>query len=164
MTIAFFVPGKPQGKGRPRIGRVGRHARMFTPEKTVAYEGLVALAAHEAMQGRPPLDGPLAMNVAIFVEVPASWSKRRRADALAGRIMPTTKPDADNTIKALSDAMNGVVWRDDVQAVAGSWVKVYAETPGVRVVVGPAPVLAVGAPLPNRAEESQTPLQFGVLA
>ena len=50
--IVFTVPGEPQGKGRPRIGRVGQHARMFTPAKTVAYEGLVALAAQEAMQGR----------------------------------------------------------------------------------------------------------------
>ncbi|PQM05684.1 RusA family crossover junction endodeoxyribonuclease, partial [Pseudomonas aeruginosa] len=50
--VMFTVPGEPQGKGRPRIGRVGAHARMFTPAKTVAYEGLVAMAAQEALAGR----------------------------------------------------------------------------------------------------------------
>lgn len=40
--IEFVVPGSPQGKGRPRIGRVAGHARMFTPPKTVAYEGSIA--------------------------------------------------------------------------------------------------------------------------
>ncbi|HFX1196683.1 TPA: RusA family crossover junction endodeoxyribonuclease, partial [Pseudomonas aeruginosa] len=29
--VMFTVPGEPVGKGRPRIGRVGAHARMFTP-------------------------------------------------------------------------------------------------------------------------------------
>ena len=31
MTIHFHIPGQPAGKGRPRIGKVGAHARMFTP-------------------------------------------------------------------------------------------------------------------------------------
>ncbi|MEM5617407.1 RusA family crossover junction endodeoxyribonuclease [Pseudomonas aeruginosa] len=35
----FTVPGEPVGKGRPRIGRVAGHARMFTPAKTANYEG-----------------------------------------------------------------------------------------------------------------------------
>jgi len=38
-------------------------------------------------------------------------------------------------VKAVCDGMNGVVWRDDVQAVEGSWRKVYGETPGLRVRV-----------------------------
>lgn len=40
--VMFTVPGEPVGKGRPRIGRVGAHARMFTPAKTANYEGLIA--------------------------------------------------------------------------------------------------------------------------
>lgn len=45
MTINFHIPGQPVGKGRPRIGKVGAHARMFTPAKTVSYESTVALFA-----------------------------------------------------------------------------------------------------------------------
>ena len=44
-NVAFVVPGEPQGKGRARVGKINGHARMFTPAKTVAYEGLIALAA-----------------------------------------------------------------------------------------------------------------------
>ncbi|MBG4145971.1 RusA family crossover junction endodeoxyribonuclease, partial [Pseudomonas aeruginosa] len=55
--VLFTVPGEPVGKGRPRIGRVGAHARMFTPAKTAAYEGLVAMAAQEALAGRPLIAG-----------------------------------------------------------------------------------------------------------
>jgi Holliday junction resolvase RusA-like endonuclease len=135
--ITFTVPGQPQGKGRPRIGKVGDHARMFTPAKTVAYEGLIAHAAQVAMvaaQAQPFTDA-VAVNLFIDCQVPASWSKKKQAEALAGRIFPTTKPDTDNVIKAVYDGCNGVLWRDDVQVVDGRQRKRYSATPCVRVEV-----------------------------
>lgn len=134
-NIAFVVPGEPQGKGRARVGTIGGHARMFTPAKTVAYEDLIAHAAQLAMRGAAPLDGDCRLEVDIVCSVPASWSGKKRTQALAGGIRPAKKPDADNIVKAVCDGMNGVVWRDDVQAVEGSWRKVYGETPGLRVRV-----------------------------
>lgn len=134
-NVAFVVPGEPQGKGRARVGTIGGHARMFTPAKTVAYEGLIAHAAQLAMRGAPPIDGDCRLEVDIVCSVPASWSNRKRTQALAGDIRPAKKPDSDNVIKAVCDGVNGVVWRDDVQAVEGSWRKVYGETPGLRVRV-----------------------------
>ena len=46
--LHFTVPGVPQGKGRARFG----NGRTYTPAKTVAYEGLIALAGQQAMEGR----------------------------------------------------------------------------------------------------------------
>ena len=134
-TITFTVPGQPQGKGRPRVGKIGAHARMFTPAKTVAYEGLIAHAAHAAMSGQPLIEGAVAVRLGIFCQVPASWSKKKQAQALAGQVFPTTKPDVDNVVKAVFDGMNGVVWKDDVQAVEVSVHKRYSATPGVHVEV-----------------------------
>lgn len=134
-NVAFIVPGEPQGKGRARVGKIGGHARMFTPAKTAAYEGLVAMAAQQAMGGHPPLEGACMVEMYITVPVPASWSKKKTAAALAGQVYPTTKPDKDNVIKAIYDGMNGVVWRDDVQAVDGIQRKRYGPVPGVRVRV-----------------------------
>ena len=134
-AIRFMVPGKPVGKGRPRIGKVGRHARMFTPEKTVSYEGLVGWTAAQAMVGRAMVLGPVQVNLSIAMDVPASWSKVKQARALEGREFPTTKPDMDNVIKAIFDALNGVVWKDDVQVVALSTSKTYGAAPGVTVEV-----------------------------
>ena len=135
--ITFTIPGEPQGKGRARVGTIGGHARMFTPAKTVAYEGLIAHAAALVMAGRPPLAEPVRMEIDIVCTVPASWSGKKRMQALAGAIRPAKKPDADNVIKAVCDGMNGVVWVDDVQAVEGGWRKVYGATPGVHVRVVP---------------------------
>ncbi|MES2973385.1 MAG: RusA family crossover junction endodeoxyribonuclease [Pseudomonadota bacterium] len=136
--ITFTIPGAPYGKGRPIVGRTfGGHVRLRTPEKTVAYEGLIAHEARIAMAGRPLLDCAVSVHLAIRCAVPASWSKRKQAEALAGRIIPTIKPDADNVIKAVCDGCNGVVWRDDVLAADGGWSRRYAAVPGVTVTIAP---------------------------
>lgn len=134
-NVAFTVPGEPQGKGRPRIGRVGAHARMFTPAKTAAYEGLVALAAQTAMGPASPFPGPLAVEIDAVHTVPASWSKKRRSEALAGLQHPVVKPDIDNIAKAIADGGNGVAWVDDRQIVRLVVSRRYGETPGVHVRV-----------------------------
>lgn len=135
MSIEFFIPGQPQGKGRPRIGRVGCYARMFTPAKTVSYESTVALFAHQAMAGASLMEGPVSVDMVLTYTIPASWSKKKSAQALSGELAPMTKPDCDNVVKACFDAINGVVWKDDVQVVELYLSKQYGEKPGVFVSV-----------------------------
>lgn len=136
-VIRFTVPGVPQGKGRPRVGKVNGQARMFTPAKTVSYESLIAHVAHQAKAGRPLIEGPVGCVVDIDCQVPASWSGKKQREALAGQIVPTTKPDLDNAIKALLDGCNGVLWKDDVQVTDLAVRKRYSATPGMRVEVWP---------------------------
>lgn len=83
----------------------------------------------------------------MVLPVPKSWSKRKQADALAGQLMPTTKPDLDNCVKAIFDAVNGIVWTDDVQVVGLRVRKVYGATPGVQVIVSPYVPQALGGSL-----------------
>ena len=133
--IAFTIPGAPQGKGRPKVVKIAGFTRMATPQKTVAYEGLIAHAAQEAMAGRPMFTAAVVANVFIDAAVPASWSAKKQRMALAGEVLPTTKPDADNVVKAVFDGLNGVLWRDDVLVVELHVCKRYAATPCVRVKV-----------------------------
>ena len=141
-AIIFTVPGEPQGKGRARIGKAGKHARMFTPAKTVAYESLIALAAQQAMAGAPLITGPVMLTVQMFHPIRPSWSKKKQADALANIVRPTIKCDADNCMKAVCDALNGVAWKDDVQVVDAMISKRFSETP--RVIVSIIPLDAPG--------------------
>lgn len=131
--IRFTVPGVPVAKGRPRISTRGGFARAYTPAKTVAYEGLVALAGQDAMNGVAPYCGPLAVEARAVFPIPASWTKKRRAAAL----YHTSKPDGDNLAKAIGDGLNGVVWKDDSQVASWRIVKVYGETPGLHIEVAP---------------------------
>lgn len=134
-AIAFVIPGTPVGKGRPKFARRGNFVTTYTPEKTASYENLVKLAAAEAMQGRAIIDGAVAVTIALYVTPPASWSKKKQREALEGAIFPTSKPDVDNVIKGIFDAMNDIVFRDDKQACDVSVQKRYAETPRAFVKV-----------------------------
>ena len=144
--IEFFVPGAPVGKGRPRAARRGAGVVMFTPEKTAGYEALVAATAAAALAcdalAHQLLDGPLEAVLEMRFPAPASWSKARRARALAGAEWHTSKPDADNVAKAVLDACNGVVFRDDAQVVVMIATKAFSEEPGVRVVIRECSLLA----------------------
>ena len=133
--LHFVVPGDPVGKGRARAAKRGKFITLYTPEKTANYEGLIAHAAMVAMAGRGLFLGAVAVELDIRVKIPASWSLKRKAAAVRGEIAATKKPDIDNVEKAIFDGMNGVVWKDDVQAVEVKKRKRYADTPGVVVIV-----------------------------
>jgi Holliday junction resolvase RusA-like endonuclease len=134
-NVAFQVPGEPQGKGRARIVKIGGVSRMATPGKTVAYEGLIAMAAKEAMGGTPPFPGACSVSIVCNHTVPASWSKKKRAAAHNNEFSPTCKPDLDNVAKAVGDGCTGVVWVDDKQIAALVITRRYAAMPGLWVTV-----------------------------
>ena len=134
-TVTFTVPGEPVGKGRARFARRGAFVSAYTPEKTVRYENMVGLAADLAMNGRPLFTGACSIKVEAYCSIPQSWSKKKRAAAMAGTLRPTTKPDLDNILKALGDAMNSVVFHDDKQIAEVAMGKFYADTPRLEVAV-----------------------------
>ncbi len=133
--LRFHIPGQPIAKGRARISTRDGFARAYTPEKTVAYEGLVALRGSHAMDGQTPFDGPLRVEVVATFAIPASWSKRKRAAAIEGTAWHTSRPDGDNIAKAIGDGLNGVVWADDSRIASWELAKRYGVAPGVDVTV-----------------------------
>lgn len=133
--IEFFVPQEPRGKGSVRAGLAGGRVRTYQDDKSRAYEAQAALFAREAMSGRPPIDRPVCVDLVAHMGIPASWSARKRAAALAGSAAPTRRPDCSNVAKAIEDSMNGIVWRDDALVVDLVVRKRYGETPGVQVRV-----------------------------
>jgi Holliday junction resolvase RusA-like endonuclease len=135
--IEIRVPGQPQGKGRARFAKIGGFMRAYTPEKTVAYEGLIALAGEKVMGGRERLDGPVDLKVAAVFQMPKGWSQKKRLAALLNPHWHTGKPDGDNILKAVGDGLNGIVWRDDAQIARCSISKAYGEVPGLTVTVAP---------------------------
>jgi len=133
-AVAFKVPGKPVGKGRPRTARRGKHVTLYTPEETASYESKVALAASQAMAGAALIPGAVEVMMRIMLPVPVSWSQKKQRAALAGTVIPATKPDVDNVIKAVFDAINGVVWHDDTQVADLQVRRRYGARPGVEMV------------------------------
>jgi Holliday junction resolvase RusA-like endonuclease len=134
-AIEFTVPGAPVAKGRARAFIRAGHIAHYTPDKTARYENLVRLAAQQAMGGRPPQQGALALALVAHMPVPASWSQKKHQAAHLGKVFHTGRPDLDNIVKAVTDGCNGVLWHDDAQVVSVHAVKRYGAAPGVQVCV-----------------------------
>lgn len=134
-AVAFTVPGAPVGKGRPKFARRGNFVTTYTPEKTASYENLVKMAAARAMDGRSMYECAVAVVMWLYVTPPASWSQKKQREALLNNILPTSKPDVDNVIKGIFDAMNEIVWKDDKQVVELTVKKRYSETARAQVEV-----------------------------
>lgn len=127
--VSFTVPGVPVGKARARVTKNG----TFTPKKTRRFEAGVRAAGQVAMGTLRPCRDSVHMSLVVFLPIPKGWSKTKRAQALAGLVHPIVRPDLDNFEKAVTDALNGVVYRDDSQICDVVKSKRYAAQP--RVVV-----------------------------
>jgi Holliday junction resolvase RusA-like endonuclease len=110
--IRVIVDGLAVAKARARVTRGGF---VYTPAATRKYESYARLAASEAMNGRPPLHGPVRLELLVELPIPASWSQKKRLTAIAGLIQPTSRPDLDNYVKSALDAINTIVIADDCQ-------------------------------------------------
>lgn len=117
--LYFTVPGEVRGKGRPRTRVVtAEHeksfAHVYTDAKTKNYEARIATYAMQA-KGRAGwamvMDEPLRLDVAAWIAIPKSWSKKKRA-ALDGQFS-TSRIDGDNILKSCLDACHNVIYQDD---------------------------------------------------
>ena len=122
--ITFTIPGEIKGKQRPRVTRTGH---VYTPAQTRKAESDIAIIAKAAMRGQAPISEPVSLNIMVITEPPRSITKAKRQAMLAGILRPAKKPDLDNVVKLISDALNGIVFEDDRQVVELWVVKRYGE-------------------------------------
>ena len=126
MTFTFEIVGEPQGKGRPRFSTRGGFVKTYTPEKTASYENFVKVCYLNKYKGQK-LDGEIIAEIIAYFSIPNSFSKKKRAQAIEGKIRPTKKPDTDNIAKTILDSLNGIAFEDDKQVVALLVKKLYGE-------------------------------------
>jgi Holliday junction resolvase RusA-like endonuclease len=105
--------------------------------RTGPWRNAVAAAAYDAMNGHPPLHGPLRLEVTFTFPRPKGHYRTGRH---AGELRETapafcsTRPDLDKLLRALGDAITGIVVVDDAQVVVVDATKVYG-SPGALITV-----------------------------
>ena len=126
-TQTAVIPLPPFGKARPRVTRHG----TFMPRE---YQ-----AARDALRrafGPVDVPPPWRVTVTAVRAMPASWSKRRRGE-MAGAWC-VSKPDADNIVGAVMDAL----FEDDAAVVEVACRKVWGPSPELRIEVRTAEAAA----------------------
>ena len=120
----------PRGQERPRFG-----ARAYKTAEAKAYENEIAWAFKTQVKRMDPITGPVGVKIFAAYPVPASDTKIMTERKLAGIVPTVIKPDLDNVVKAVLDALNGVAWLDDRQVVTIEAKKTYAQQPGMHVMI-----------------------------
>lgn len=134
--IEFTVLGEPQGKGRPKFARRGKYVSVRTPEKTKAYENAIQAAYLQQCDNvRFPEGCQLELRVTAYFKIPKSAGKKKREIMLLGEVRPTKKPDGDNILKAVADALNSVAYKDDACVVDAQIRKFYSDIPRIEVIL-----------------------------
>lgn len=136
--IRFTFYGKVRGKGRPRATIRAGYAHIYTDEETSKYEVSIKESyLAQCQEAYLDSDQPLMIAIAIYQEVPKSYSKKKKVQALERTIRPTKKPDVDNIAKSVMDALNKVAYADDTQIVDCSIRKWYGEREKIEVTIKP---------------------------
>jgi Holliday junction resolvase RusA-like endonuclease len=140
-AIRLTVFGEPHGKDRPRFDP--RTGRTYTPTATVRAEQHIIAAWLEA--GRPVLDGPLRLSIEVALQRPQGhWLRDGSLSAAGSRTpWPTRRPDVDNLIKLIADALNGRAYRDDALIVEARIVRRWCnpgELEHTSIVITPMPM------------------------
>ena len=125
--MRFEVLGQPQGKARPRVTFRSGRAATYTPSKTVEYENQIK--AEYIKNGGKCKDGEISATIIAVYQIPKSFNKAKRLDAVLLKLKPQTKPDLDNIAKAVLDSLNGVAYKDDSQVTSLFLKKYYGEQP-----------------------------------
>lgn len=134
MMISLTIFGEPKGKSRPRFTKSGN---TYTPKETSEYEALVAMTYKSKSKGEYFDKGvPLRMVIIAYYGIPKKAGKRKSEQMALGEIRPQKKPDLDNVIKIIMDALNGVAYHDDAQVVTVQAHKFYSLHPRVEIAIG----------------------------
>lgn len=130
--ITFTIAGTPIPLERARHGKGNTYdtSRNKSAKLAAAWEAKSAMASHK------PFKGPVKMRLSFMFEWPASYPKKRKQ--MCHGNMKDTKPDLDNLVKLVKDALNGIVYDDDSQVCEITATKFFSQQEAcTRVVVEP---------------------------
>ena len=126
--IQFFIPGEPPTATAQQKGYSRKTGKYYKPAELRDAEQKYLAYANEVRPAEP-LDGPIKLTVVFQFA-----AGERHTPGLP----KTTKPDTDNMLKALKDAMTRAgIWQDDAQVWNETTAKIWARDPGIWVTVSP---------------------------
>ena len=127
MKVDFFVAGIPKAQPRVKAFVRGGHAGVYTPDSAESWKQAVR---RETVANAP--ESLVAWSVRVeldfFLPTPKAHHKRDGSVKANSPVWHCKKPDLDNLIKAVVDAITDTqrVWLDDSQICQISATKSYA--------------------------------------
>jgi Holliday junction resolvase RusA-like endonuclease len=126
-TISFAVLGEPTPEGSTRAYYIKALDRTVTTHQNKkglqAWRNRVATEAQRALEDREwkcDCASAYKVDVEFVLSRPPSVPEHRR-------IHPTVKPDIDKLVRAINDALTGILFIDDCQVISMAMSKEYCD-------------------------------------
>lgn len=136
MKLDYTVVGTPKAQARPRFFR-SKTGYMGTYSPKTDWFNIVynqTLQQKETILKGQQLTGALRIELFFCMPIPKSVSQKKRYEMYSKYM--AKKPDIDNLIKAVLDAINYTnLWEDDSHIAHIEAKKVYVTEPGCRIVI-----------------------------
>lgn len=126
LNLTVYGTSQPKGSTRSFV-KNGRAITTSDNPNLAAWSSLVASEAQRVHLGNPLLEGALTLAVTFYLQRPKSAPKARR--------YPTTKPDLDKLVRAISDPLIGSWITDDARIVDVVARKRYGDPPRVEIAL-----------------------------
>jgi crossover junction endodeoxyribonuclease RusA len=138
-----FIHGKPAGQGNLRRSAGGG---LYNPDKATApWKGSIAAVVGAELDGAGVTREPVALLCRFYFTRPAGHFKKSGGLSSTARRTPTVAPDVDKLVRAVLDALTGVLYHDDAQVIQLHAFKAYASEAGLRLTWDTlTPVTAAG--------------------
>ena len=138
--IKFYVPGIPAPGGSKKGYIHPKTKRIIIVEDCQRNKPWRDRVVTFAMDHRPKelLTDAIYLQVDFLMPRPKSHFGTGKNSAILKKSAPkyhTKKPDATKLLRALEDALTGVIWRDDEQVVKQLVRKAYSDHPGALVTI-----------------------------
>ena len=129
----IVVPGTPLPQKRHRSSFRSGKIRNYDPsakdkKKFKVIAGVLA--------PRSALKGDISLNVTFYMPRPKTHRRTGKYSKLLKKDAPlwhSIKPDIDNLVKFVMDALQGILWEDDCKIVSLEARKLYSEKPRTEI-------------------------------
>lgn len=135
-TLEIFVAGIPKAQPRVKACRRGAFSGVYDPGTANDWKQSIrceVLNSHDGVK----FSGPLNVDIIFNIPRPKSHIAKNGGVKEKAPFYVTKKPDIDNFIKAVFDAINniGTVWDDDSQVASVTSTKRYGAIPGAKIKI-----------------------------
>lgn len=136
MKLELFIPVNPKAK---QSFRYAKNGIKYQPKEVTEYKHTIqSVIISQLPKGFIPFQGGVIINYRFAYPYPINMPKRFKAEMLQkyGIIYRAKKQDLDNLQKAINDAMNGLVYRDDALICnIKECPKYYSDRPGTTIII-----------------------------
>jgi len=101
----------------------------YKPTETKEYQQRIWNRFVAEHPGFEPITGVVFVGFRAYFPIPESWSRKQKELAANESVRRLKKPDADNILKNIKDALQGVAYRDDKQVELRDNDRLYSVRP-----------------------------------